>query len=392
MANITGLSNVVKISSLQIPALTRVFREKKLVVAFMGAPGGGKTSAIKYTASQIAKRMGKNFVIDPTAEDWIKRDEKGEYANFCYRAVLAGQIEETDSTGFPHIVTDSKGHSVTVYTKTELFPTEGLGIIVMDEFPNGRTPVQNALQQILLDHRAGNNKISEDIQFVVAGNRPSDNCGTFYIPAALRNRVAWFEVSRPNMEKWLELMEEIGEPIEPGMQAWLLSIGSKHFDNFDPKAEQYAYGSIRSLTLASNAIAGLGTSEDDYALKRQLVGGFIGAGAGDEFVDFLKLTEQIDINKLLSNPETISKYEDNLGLLYSIAVTMIDRAVESQANTEKVLDVLQHLRKNEHGLFTIKGIINRLGRVAALDRMTKCKNMGIVFAKYKALFNMDNEK
>lgn len=376
--NKKGLNNVVLISSMDIPKYVMKFREKRKVLAVMGAPGIGKTKAIEESAEQIAKKLGKNLVTNPTVESWKNPN------NFCVSVVLTSVIEETDVIGYPHVTNDN-GEIVARYALNELFPIEGCGIIFFDEFPNGRSSVQNALQRILLEHRIGNYKISPDIQFIVAGNRPSDNCGTYNIPAALRNRIGWMEVTRPKIESWLDKMEEIGKPINPTIAAWMLSIGSKYFDNFDPKAEQYAYGTTRSVTMASELIE----DEKDYEIISKLAGSFIGADAGQDLVEFMKLTEKVDINELLQDATQIHKYETDMGMLYSISVTLIDKCNDNPKILDNVLAIISETKKKEHGVFIIKGLMTRWGKAKTLERIMKTKNYKDVMEKYYLLLKTD---
>ena len=366
-----GLNNVVQISSMDIPTMLDIFRAKKKVASFMGPPGVGKTASINSWAATMAVKLGKKLIMNPKSNDWKNPD------NFCVGVLLTSVIEETDVVGYPHVEEDN-GEFIARYALNELLPIEGCGVVFFDEFPNGRTQVQNALQRILLEHRLGNYVISDDIQFIVAGNRPSDNCGTFYIPSALRNRIGWFEVSRPKVEDWLDKMEELGKPINPTIAAWMLSIGSKYFDNFDPKAEQYAFGTTRSVTMTSEMIEGI----TDHNVIKKIAGSFLGADAGTDLVMFMKLTEKVDIAELLAKPSMIHKYEDDLGVLYSISLNLIDKFVDDSKHTSSVLQILNEMKRIEIGFFMLKGILNKMGGNKALDRITKDKNGKEVMLKY----------
>jgi hypothetical protein len=368
-----GLNNVTNISTEDIGEMIEIHRNKHEVVAFISEPGAGKTASIVATGRKIAKSLNKRFVLNPTIEEWEAED------TFCVQVIILGTIEEIDVRGMPH-VTMFNGRQLTKYSLTELFPTKGTGMVVIDEFANARTNIQNAMQDVVLEHRAGNFPISRDIQFVIATNGPQHNTGTYYIPSALRNRASWFEVVPSKLEKWLEIMEDI-DPIDPRIAAWLLSIGSKYYRNFDPKAEQYGYGTMRSLHKASNLIKGV-TNEN---LLRKLVGGRVGDDAGQDFLAFTKLTQKVDINALLKNPASISEYEDNIGLLYSISVTLVDKFVDTQSTNEAVIDILDVMKRKENGVFILKNVKNKLGRANFMTRLSKCSNIKKVATKYHQL-------
>lgn len=369
----SGMNNVVKIPITEVAQYADICIKAGEVPAFFGPPGIGKTSVLSQRAEVRAKKLGLKFNPHPTAKDW---DDPTLY-NFATN--LLSQMEELDTRGLPHVITKPNGEQVTVYTPSELFPTnpKAQGEILLDEFANGHTRVQNSMQQIILEHAAGTMKLAPDVKFIIAGNRPDDNTAVNFIPMALRNRIAWFEVSKDKVESWLEAMEEIGQPINASMAAFMLSEGKEYYDNFKPETDLYAYGTMRSIQKASRIIEGI----EDHKQIEKLVGAFMGADAGKDFVSFLRLTEKVDMVKVLNNPSEIHKYEDNLGLLYSICINLIDKAVESQANAEKVLAVIGETNKREHGVFVIKGIMNKMG-AKANERIVKCKNAPEVMTKY----------
>lgn len=377
MAKTMGMGNVVKISSLEIPTYLKMFRACGEVAALMGPPGVGKSAAVEAFGKWCAEEGKYNYVNNPTAESWKNPN------NFCMGVLLTSVIEETDVVGYPHVIKDEGEAFIAKYALNELLPIAGRGIVFFDEFPNGRTQVQNALQRILLEHRLGNYIISPDIQFIVAGNRPEDNCGTYYIPSAARNRVGWLEVSRAKVEDWLELMDDIGQPIDPVIAAWMLSIGSKFFDNFDPKAEQYAFGTTRSVTKASKILAQ--AKKDgitDMKVLEKLIGAFIGADAGQELIMFMKLTEKVDMTNLLQQPIKIHAYEDDLGVTYSIALNLVDKFCEDSKYADNIMAIFGETNRKEIGAFALKSILNKLGANKALERITKCKNGKEVMMKY----------
>ena len=377
----TGLINVVNVSSLKVPELVGIYRKGKKVLSLMGPPGCGKTESVREGAKKEAGKLGLNYVECPTPEDWANPK------NFCFSIVLTSQIEEIDARGLPHII-EVDGKKITVFTITELFPTKGTGIVFLDEFPNGRTQVQTAMQPMLLNHVAGGYHISEDIQFIVAGNRPQDNCGTFYIPYALRNRLQWYEVQSPSTEQLISKMQSIGKPLHPKLVGWVSSVGSRYVNNFDPKSEQYAYATPRSLEAGSDMLTVIdkevvGPKLDAYA---QVLGAAMGENAGLDFRAFLKLSENVDIDKLLDNPATIKRYAadgSDPGLLYSICVNLAERACDEK-QVVKVFKVMEALDQKEFGVFIINSMLRQVGNVNAVKLLNK-PELAALISKYHEL-------
>jgi hypothetical protein len=96
----------------------------------------------------------------------------------------------------------------------------------------------------------------------------------------------------------------------------------------------------------------------------------------------MKLTEKVDIAELLAKPSMIHKYEDDLGVLYSISLNLIDKFVDDSKHTSSVLQILNEMKRIEIGFFMLKGILNKMGGNKALDRITKDKNGKEVMLKY----------
>ena len=359
------MPNMAQISSMDIVKMIKIFRKTNQVCCFMGGPGTGKTASTMHAGSIIAADENDSLVLNPTIKDWQTP------GNFCVSTVLLSQMDELDTKGLPSKEKDGDGNWITVFTPTELFPTKGKGIIFLDEFPNGNSRVQTAMQEILLEHKSGSHKISKDIQFVVAGNRPGDNCGTFFIPSALRNRMGWFEVSAPRLEEWIGLMSNLGKPIDQRILGFLLSIGTKHIDNFDPKKDHYAYATRRSWEKASDIIQGV----TDNKLLKMLVSSWVGAGAGIELASFLELSQKVNVDALLNNPREINKYQADIGTLYSICVALIDKSKDMKTS-EKVFNVMMELKADEYGLFIIQGMMREYGPDGVTKRVRNAPKVG----------------
>lgn len=382
-----GMPNMAKLYPNDIPRRLTLAWKNKSVVALFGKPGVGKSASVKSWAEQKATELGLLFKECPTLEDWRAKDKEGKYINFCYSVILTSQMEEVDTKGIP-VTHNENGRMVTKYSLSEMFPDEGIGILFIDELPNGRTSVQNAMQPILLENQAGNIKISKDIMFVVAGNRQQDNCGVYFIPSALRNRVSWYEVVEKSnkieaIEDWLKIMAKIGKPIDNRLAGWGVSIGSEFFDNFNPDIDQYAYGSKRSITLASDEMQGITDLED----IRMIVAGRIGQAGADMLVTFLRYSEQVNIKEILAKPEKILKYQDgDRGLLYSICINITPYVVDEK-HTANVFKVFKLLNRPEFGIFIINNLLKEKGKASAIKILTSCEEGRELAGIYNKILN-----
>ncbi len=64
-----------------------------------------------------------------------------------------GQMEVGDLLGLPEITTDHTGHKITVFARPKWFPTEGRGILFLDEINRAKRDVIQAVFQLVLDRR-----------------------------------------------------------------------------------------------------------------------------------------------------------------------------------------------------------------------------------------------
>ena len=371
MGKTDGMRNVVKINTSKITSVMETMLRLNRIPFFIGMPGIGKTYAVKEHAERAATEQKKNFVPNPTYDDWND-------TNYCFSTIISSTIEELDVNG-AIIVRDTATGKVTSFVASEMFPAQGTGIIFLDEFPNGRESVQNAFQHILYEHKVGNRRISPDIMFVLAGNRPDDNCATFNIPSALRNRVGWFEIIPDNLDVWSEKMGKKGNPISHELIGFLKSpLGEKFVDNFNPKSDQYAYVTRRTLHMASDVIDAIGDKKE----RAMLIAGFLGTDFSSEFDAFLKLSEKVELKTLIDKPELINNYINDIGVLYSICTSLVSH-VKDEATAEQVFNVMEAMEAKEYGAFVFKSLMLRMKESTFIKYITSCKSGQKVLSQYK---------
>jgi hypothetical protein len=131
-------------------------------IMIWGAPGIGKSSVV----SQIA--VANNLeLID----------------------LRISQLAPTDLRGIP-VPGDKKAH----WFPPEFLPTEGKGILFLDEINMAPPAVQGIAQQLILDRKVGSYKVPDGWYVWSAGNRKGDHAAVFDMPAPLANRFIHLEV------------------------------------------------------------------------------------------------------------------------------------------------------------------------------------------------------
>jgi MoxR-like ATPase len=184
-----------------LSTLTR--RRLRLSVMIWGPPGVGKSSVV----AQVAREGGLGFID-----------------------LRLGQLAPTDLRGLPV----AEG-GVARWYPPEFLPTEGAGVLFLDEINMAPPTIQGIAQQLILDRRVGSYTVPEAWFIWAAGNRKEDRASVFDMPAPLANRFVHLEVE-PHLESFRSyavargLHEQIVaflsyrpgllHKIDPGRPAW----------------------------------------------------------------------------------------------------------------------------------------------------------------------------
>jgi hypothetical protein len=107
-------------------------------------------------------------------------------------------LDPVDLRGLPYVGTDGSKWAV-----PEFLPTEGAGILFLDELNAAPSMVQAAFYQLVLDGALGEYTLPDGCIIVAAGNRDSDRAHTTRMPTPLRNRFVHLDVEVDTQE-WSE--------------------------------------------------------------------------------------------------------------------------------------------------------------------------------------------
>jgi hypothetical protein len=138
--------------------------EHKLLLSLMlwGPPGIGKSSIVAEVARQHDLRL-----VD----------------------LRLSQLAPTDLRGLP-VAEDG----VSRWFPPEFLPTDGQGILFLDEINMAPPAMQGIAQQLILDRQVGSYRVPEGWFIWAAGNRKSDRAAVFEMPSALANRFIHLEL------------------------------------------------------------------------------------------------------------------------------------------------------------------------------------------------------
>jgi len=106
----------------------------------------------------------------------------------------AALLEAPDLIGFP-VVTMIAGRQTTVHATPDFWPTEGRGVIFLDEVNRGTTSVMNCFMQLLTERKVKQYTLPQGWVVVVAINPENAEYDVNTMDPALRDRFELFEVS-----------------------------------------------------------------------------------------------------------------------------------------------------------------------------------------------------
>ena len=120
--------------------------------------------------------------------------------NLCLKDLRALLLDPVDIRGLPHLASDGRA----TWAIPDFLPSDGAGLLFLDELNAAPSMVQAAFYQLILDRKLGEYTLPDDWVIVAAGNRDSDRATTSRMPSPLRNRFVHltFEVDTEDWSNW----------------------------------------------------------------------------------------------------------------------------------------------------------------------------------------------
>lgn len=277
-------------------------------VMLFGAPGVGKSDAIREVAKEIEDETGKKVNVTDV------------------RLLLFNPI---DLRGIP---TANEDKTLAVWLKPQIFQMDEsndvVNILFLDELTAAPQSVQAAAYQITLDRVVGEHKLPDNCIVIAAGNRVSDKSVAYKMPKALANRLCHFEVvvSFESWKKWA-IENGINEKV-----IGFLSFRPDYLNTFDPSKDDLAFATPRSWEMVSNIL-----NYVDGQIENVLpaISGCVGNGVALEFQYYANVYHK------LPNIEDIFKGKKvevptSPDVLYALVSSMTSYARQNMDNYEMI--------------------------------------------------------
>ena len=231
-------------------------------VMLWGAPGVGKSQAVRQVATKIENATGKRCHVTDV------------------RLLLFNPI---DLRGIP---TANADKTLAIWLKPQIFQMDPdpsvVNLLFLDEISAAPQSVQAAAYQITLDRIIGEHKLPDNCIVLAAGNRLTDKSVSFKMPKALANRLCHIEVES-NFDSWHRWAVSAG--ISPYVTGFL-SFRHDYLIENESSTDNLAFPTPRSWEMVSNLLTLSGHNlEGAY----DMIAGCIGSGIASEFRGYCKI-------------------------------------------------------------------------------------------------------
>ena len=279
-------------------------------VMLHGSPGVGKSDVVR----QVAKQRGIELID-----------------------LRLSQLDPVDLRGVPSV--DTKKH-ITSWNTPSFLPTDGKGILFLDEINSAAQATQAAAYQLVLDRKLGDYVMPPGWAIIAAGNRYTDRAIVNQMSTALKNRFTHlnYEVNNDDWCDWAlrnNITVEVLGFIR--FRPMLLNEFEQRNESKEEKErvqrlkDAQAFATPRSWEFLSKVVQQKPSSDVEY----ELYTGIVGEGAAAEFMGYLKYYRDLpNLDALLMNPGA-AKVPEEPATLYALATGLATKA--TQDNMERVV-------------------------------------------------------
>lgn len=240
--------------------------------------------------------LGKSEIT----QAWVAK-QRERNPNFGFLDLRIAYMEAPDLIGFPSEGVDSNGLRRTEHLLPEFWPTEGEGLILLEEPNRGTTGVMNCLMQALTDFKVHNYTLPPGWMFAACINPDSSEYDVNTMDAALKDRFVEFEVEFDHMS-FIDFIEA-----KDWHESTRMFIGSGIWTYKTTKeiGKDGKYISPRTWSKVNAAeMAGLNQSRQ---LHRLTVQSILGKDIGNEYHKFCYDSAPVTANDLLKDKSAAIK-------------------------------------------------------------------------------------
>ena len=257
--------------------------------------------------------------------------------------IRASQFDPVDLRGIP------VAHQGTTKWLTPSFlPTDGEGIIFLDELSSARPAVQAALYQLVLDRQIGDWKAPAGWRVFAAGNGEKDGCVVERMSKALTSRFVHLRL-QSDPDDWTLYAGKAG--LDMRVIA-LLRFKPELLHKFDAKSPDKAFPCPRTWEMLSKVVK----ANPPVSTELELLGGIVGAAPAAEAVAFFRVFRNApNLDAIILAPDTAVVPTDP-GILHAVAAGLAWKSTEQ--NFPAIARYVDRLPP-EFGMYLVTGACRR---------------------------------
>ena len=298
-----------------VAAITKKVPLKALPsVMLWGAPGVGKSQAVRQLAERMEKKTGRRAIVTDV------------------RLLLFNPI---DLRGIP---TANAEKTLAVWLRPKIFQMDEsdgvINFLFLDEISAAPQSVQAAAYQITLDRVVGEHRLPENCIVIAAGNRVTDKSVAYRMPKALSNRMLHIEVESA-FDSWREWA------VHSGINAKVLGFLSFRRDylmGFDPANDDLAFNTPRTWEMVSKL---LNIVSDDVDKMYDMIAGLVGCGVAVELRTWAAVYDQLPSVKDIFDGKR-PRLPHGSDAMYALISSMVAYAREHRRDMAKIENSIEY--------------------------------------------------
>lgn len=288
-----------------ITALKTMYAMKRPTFLW-GAPGIGKSDVVRAVAEQLGIQ-----IVD-------KR---------------LAQCDPTELKGYP--VPDLKKGVMRFLHDTGL-PTDGKGILFLDELPHAPNAVQSVAFQLALDRKIGDYTLPEGWVVVAAGNRTTDRAGAHTINAALANRFVHIDMN-VETEDWIDWAMNNGVS---DLTRGYIRYRPQNLMTNEIKPGAREFPTPRTWAFADQIVQ---RTDIEDSIKLELIKGTVGEGLAAEYIGYYRNQKNlVNLDRIMVSPES-APLPEGPSAVYAVIAALESRT--SGNNLDRLMKYIKRLDK-----------------------------------------------
>jgi hypothetical protein len=223
-------------------------------------------------------------------------------------------------------------NGTTRWNPPNFLPTEGEGVLFLDELSQAPDSVQSSLLQLVLDRRLGEYRMPDGWRILAAGNRVTDGTFSRKISKALGSRFATHLELAVDLDEWCAWAIDNNVPAEV---ISFLRLRPDLLHNFEAKAQGNSFPCPRVWANVGKFMGKL-----PFEAELPFFAGALGFGAAAEFTSFLQIYRDLpDIEAIMLNPDD-AEVPKEPSILYALC-----GAMSRKISSENVSQAFRYMKR-----------------------------------------------